>query len=269
MKRIATIVFISLAISSFGQAFIKNSIRSDKPGENLLEQKGSFDDWFKVQEVNLYGGGGLLSLVTTKDIIDEATSTTGSIGLNFVTKRISNDLYFSYNGKQSIEIYNLSVFGNTLMNPNLSGQSISYSIFARVHKIYGVSCSIQLSDQLWKLDSISTFDASPFFFRIGGYFRPFNFTGLSDNLIDLTFNIHYTHRSILGDFNNRTQNIDGQAIEPRGYNGFDISGNFYFNSVQLIVQFSQNLISDFEIPGFSGSQITFGINVTGEMLKLK
>ena len=269
MTRLTTIICIMLATSCLGQAFVKNAIRSDKTGEKLLERKGTLDDWFKVQEVKLYGGGGLLSLATAAENIEEATSTTGSIGLNFVTNRISNDLYFSYNGKQTIEMYNLSVFGNSLMNPNLSGHAVSYSILARVHKYWGLSGKLQLSDQLWKMDSLSTVDASPFFFRCGVYVRPFDFTELSNNIIDLTFSFHYTHRSILGDFNNSTQNIEGQEIKPRGYNGFDLSGNFYFNSVQLIVQFSQNLIGNFDVPGFSGTQVSFGINVTGEMLKLK
>ncbi|GGD09200.1 hypothetical protein [Hyunsoonleella pacifica] len=53
-----------------------------------------------------------------------------------------------------------------------------------------------------------------------------------------------------------------------GLDGIDFSVNTYLNSVHLHVQYSSNKKKDLNIPGFSGSQVLFGLNVTGKLIKL-
>lgn len=270
MKKITAIVIFSISISCFGQGLSKQSISlfADTTRKGTTHWA---ENWFKVSEASLYGGGELISLITAKDedVLKEATSTTGSVGLNFFTHRLSCDLFYSYNGRKVLIMNSLSRFGNTLMNPDLSGQSFSFSILAKICNYSGVAASIKIADNLFQMDSVTTIAAAPIIIRLGFCIRPFNFDFPNNNAIDFTINLNYTVRSFLGDFNNNTQIIEGQEIVPRGYNGFDISANFYLNWVKLIFQFSQNSKGEYEIPGFTGSQVTFGINVSGDMFKFK
>ena len=55
---------------------------------------------------------------------------------------------------------------------------------------------------------------------------------------------------------------------PQGYNGLDVSVNMYLNAVHMFVQYSHNLNEAYNIPGFTGSQVIFGINVSGEFINL-
>lgn len=274
MKKIATIVIFSIAISCFGQGLTMQSV-SLFSDTTLKGTTDWYKYWFNVTGASLYGGGELMSLITAKeeDELKEATSTTGSIGLNYITHRLACDLFYSYNGRKVIIMNSLSRFGNTLMNPDLSGQSFSFSILGKATNWLGGLASVQIADNLFQMDSVTTIAAAPLIFRIGFCIRPFIINMRSkenvSNSFDFTVNFNYTHRSFLGDFNNETQIIEGQVITPRGYNGIDISANFYLNYVQLIFQFSQNSKGEFKIPGFTGTQIAFGINVTGDFIKLK
>ena len=262
MKSIFCFIILLINFSSFSQNYTSKSVR---PFET------NADDWFKIESINLYGGGSLLGLVTADSSIEDATSPTGSVGINFSTKRISCNLFFSYNGRKSTDVKDLSKLGNALMNPNLGGQSFTFSALGRINKFIGFSTSFQIADNIWQISNTEEIDASPLIGRIGFYVRPFDFgtNKEGNNDINLTLNIHYSHRSILGDFNNNTQTIDSQEIKPRGYNGIDFSINTYLNSVHLFVQFSSNKTKKFDIPGFTGSQVTFGINVTGNLIKVK
>jgi len=256
--------FISFSISSQSMVSKTTSILKDSDG---FSDFGSTDDWFEVTEVNLYGGGALVGLVTADDDMDEAASPTGSIGINFKTKRLTCNLFFSYNSKQTIKVDSLNKFGNSLMNPNLGGHSFSFSAVASLKKYYGISASFQIADNVWELENSNQVDASPLIFRFGIYVNPFRFD-LSENNVKIIFDAHYTHRSILGDFNNNDQIIEGNVISPKGYNGFDFSINAYLNSVKIYVQFSSNSRNGLIIPGFSGSQVLFGVDVAGTLLKL-
>jgi hypothetical protein len=265
MKQLATLILIASSFSCFAQDFVKSSIcifDLSQPGA------GGLESWCKVESVNVYGGGALLNLVTSEDDTKDKTSSSGSVGANFATKRLSCNLFFSYNGRQTVEVNTLSSFGNSLMDPNLGGQSMSFSVLGKIYKGFGFSCSSQVADNLWKTDSLTTIDASPMITRLGFYFKPFEFS-IANNNIDFTLAAHYTNRSILGNFNNNDQIIEEQVIKPRGYNGFDFSANFFFNSVQLFFRLSANAEGDVQIPGFTGSQVTFGVNVTGQLIQLK
>jgi hypothetical protein len=268
MKRLASLITVVMLLTFQGnsQEFIGGF---EKPAK---DKSGTcIDQWFKVKEVSIYGGGSLMSLVTAEDLSDESTSTSGSLGLNFNTKRIWANLFFSYNGKKTIEMYNLEQFGNSLMNPNYAGESVAFSMLAHVKRFAGLSIRFDASDNIWQLDSITMFDASPIIFRGGFFIRPFNFNmDSNENKIDFILKFHYTHRGVLGDFNNDPHIIDGIEIPPRGYNGFEISANFFFNYLELFFQYSNNAKGDFiNLPGFTGSQVTIGLNITGKVITLK
>ncbi|WP_203258340.1 hypothetical protein [Hyunsoonleella ulvae] len=293
---VATFLLIILPIKIFSQDYIPNSVRdfkninqtdidvsdyksfnilndtlgqvSDDDLEKFIKKQRKHDAWLKIKSINLYGGGSLLGLVTADSDIEDATSPSGSLGVNFASERLSCNMYFSYNGRQSIEMNTLSQFGNSLMNPNIDGQSFTFSTLAQVSQLFGFSGSFQISDNLWKIDEDTEIDASPLIARLGVYFRPFDFNLENDNKLDLTFNLHFTHRNILGDFKNKTQNIAGNEITGKSYNGIDFSVNTYLNSVHLYVQYSSNKKKDLNIPGFSGAQVLFGLNVTGKLIKL-
>lgn len=230
--------------------------------------KEKIDEWTKVEEVYLYGGGSILGLVTASGKVNEAASPTGSIGINFKTKRLTCNLFFSYNSKQTVKVDSLYKLGNSLMNPNLGGQSFSFSVQGAINNYAGVYSSFHIADNTWKLNDSTAIDASPLILRFGLYVNPFRFN-LNDNTVKLTLNLNYTHRSILGDFNNGDQLIQGNIISPRGYNGVDFSVNAYLNSVKIYVQFSANSKGNILIPGFSGSQVLFGIDIAGKLIKLK
>jgi hypothetical protein len=246
----------------------KNISDSTLAKEKLIKQNRK-ESWLKIRSVNLYGGGSLLGLVTSDTKIEEATSPSGSIGLNFTTDRISCNLYFSYNSRKSIEMENISQFGNSLMNPILDGQSFTFSTLGRLSEKFGFSANFQIADNLWKIDEDTEIDVSPLIAKLGIYYRPFDFEMENDNKIDLTFNLHFTHRNLLGDFGNNPQFIDGFNVSQKNYNGIDFSVNTYLNSVHLYIQYSNNKKKDIYIPGFSGSQVLFGINVTGNLINLK
>lgn len=266
-------------INLLGQIKVQNAsgkikVETDLDGsEKVVPSEGNEtsieeNEWFTIKNVSLYGGGSLLGLVTSTDDTQENTSPSGSIGINLETDRIIANLFFSYNGREVVDMMTLEQFGNSLMNPNLAGQSISFSLLGKINNYFGVSGNFKIADNLWKLDSIKTIDSSPLVARIGFYFRPFNFDLIKNNNVDFTLNCHFTHRALYGDFGNNSQIIENQTIERRGYNGFDISANIYLNAVQLYMQLSRNSKGDFEVPGFTGTQVLFGVNVTGDIISL-
>jgi hypothetical protein len=233
-------------------------------------------NWFYANKISLYGGGSIFSLLTSSDSLNSAASPSGSIGLNFQTRRITGNLFFSYNGKETIPVYSLEQFGTVLMNPNTGGHSLNLTIFGRISKYrnyLGFNFKCLIVNNIWQIDSSTTVDSSPILLSLGGYICPFDFSSLKENNINLLFEGNFTHREILGDFYDNADNIEGNKITPRGFNGFDFSLHIFVNMLELYTTFSVNDVLDKEnkthIPGFSGSQITFGINVTGDLLNLK
>lgn len=299
MKQFLGIILICLSVSSLGQGLPKMSLNvlseSDKIRDSVAELRSNFstlgiedresqlkelrkfkkDNWVKVKHFSIYGGGALESLISGRnsDSINESTSTTGNIGFIIVTNRVSCDITYSYNGKEVVQMNSLGQFGSSLLNPKLSGQSFSVSIVSRLYESVGLFGNLQVSNNIWETDSSTSIAASPIICRLGLCWNPFDFQ--SDKYA-LTINANYTHRSILGDYNNNSQIIDGFVIEPRGYNGFDASVNFYLNSIRFVFQYSQNLDGKLErsdaesitIPGFTGGQVTIGIVISGNVINL-
>lgn len=245
----------------------RDGIADSSQETELLEK---YSRWRTVHKVSIYGGGSLFGLVTGDDELDEGTSPSGSLGINFATQRIQGSLYYSYNGRQTVNLSTLGQLGNSLMNPNLSGQSLTLGLTARVRSYFGANASIRIADNLWQLDDETNIDASPMVIKIGGYYSPFIFNKerLNDNELILLLGVHYVNRSILGDFRNQDIDIEGLRVNDKGYNGLDISANAFLNAVHMYVQISINGDDDILIPGYSGTQVTFGINVTGNLISL-
>ena len=171
----------------------------------------------------------------------------------------------------------MSQLGSSLMNPNISGQAFTTTIHSTLSNHFGVAGRFQISDNLWQIDSVTQIDATPLIARLGFYYKPFTFKDSnkvdstkneSQNKIDFSINAYYTHRVIIGEFGKTTQVIEGVNVVPQGYNGLDVSVNMYLNAVHMFVQYSHNLNEAYNIPGFTGSQVIFGINVSGEFINL-
>lgn len=267
MKKLVLVIFCIVCAFCEGrcQEYVQNTIQSSSLVESSLI---NVDDWFKVDSVFLYGGGKLLSLVTGDNKTDETTSPTGSLGLNFSSSRLSCNFFFSYNARQQVTMNSLSNFGNSLMNPDRSGQSFAFSMRGRLFTNFGFSSSFHAADQEWILSEGKQVDASPIVTKLGFYIRPFNFNAV-ENKVDFTLDFHFTNRVISGEFGKVNQTINNTLIKRRGYNGWDIQANVRLNAVKVYAQFSGNKVDGLDIPGFSGNQVLLGIDVTGELIKLK
>ncbi len=224
-------------------------------------------------EVYIYGGGALFGALTSEDEIEEKSSVSGSVGLNLVNNMTDFGLYFTYNARETVEINSLADFGNSLMNPNLSGHSLNLYLrtmpFKREFwKAFGFSGQMKVADNFWKTDSTTVLDASPLTLRIGLTISPFEIsTNDTNNRLAIYFDVHYAHRAILGDFSNEDRRIDGYNVVNRGYNGFEFSVNVNLNSINFYVLYSLNSKGDYSIPSFTGNQVAMGLNITGDMIK--
>lgn len=227
------------------------------------------DDFTNVTSVSVYGGGSLFGILTNDPESKSEVGPSGIIGLNFTSTRASYNLFYSYNDKEVKNINSIDALGSILMNPNTSGQSFSFGGTAALCKFGGICLSTVFVDNSWQIDSITTIDASPVMFKCGFYFSPFNFDVLTENSVQFIIKMQYAHRSILGDFSNTERQLYGVPYTHRGYNGIDISANFYMNSVELFTQFSLNDQIEPVVTGFSGSQVVLGINLSSDLIKLK
>ncbi|NND77868.1 MAG: hypothetical protein HKN39_06765 [Flavobacteriales bacterium] len=264
MKRFVFCLFLFFTFLAEAQEFVPTSTIKFS---DSIESLSTLQKWTLVNSVSIYGGGTLLSQVTSKSSEDNASSPSGSLGMNLTTEKIVFDIFYSYNSKQEVEMNDLNSFGNTLMSPDLGGQSVSMKASTWFTENFGLQGSLNIIDSNWNIDSL-IIDASPTIARLGLAVRPFMIE-TDNNNVDLLFTVNYSHRAILGDFNNNTQTIGTQNIDKRGYNGFDFRANLILNSVKIYTQLSTNAKGDFDIPGFTGTQVLFGIDVTGEFIKLK
>lgn len=252
------------SVTQANSFFTDDSIFEEKEEDTTINT-WALDNWTKIEGGHLYGGGSLLDLVTNGSEA-AGSSASGSIGLTFSSQRLFSNFYFSYGGGGDAAIENMRQFGAALMNPRNQASTFSLSFLGKLWRKGGFSVEGQLSDNDWLIDS-TTIDASPLLFRLGFYLDPFEFV-FEDNKINLVFDAHFTHRVVLGDFNNAERIIDNNLIRSRAFNGLDISANFYLNSVQMFVKYNWNETQELEMPGFTGSQVVIGLNVSGELLKL-
>lgn len=229
----------------------------------------SLKDLTKVSSFSVYGGGSLFGILTNDPESKADVGPSGSLGLNLATSRASYNLYYSYNDKEVFNITSVNALGSILMNPNTTGQSFSFAGTAALCKLGGLCLYSVVVDNTWQIDSFTTVDASPIMLKGGIYLSPFDFSILTENTAQFIIKLQYAHRSILGDFNNEARSFYGQSYTNRGYNGFDVSLNFYINSIELFTQFSFNDQIDPVITGFSGTQILLGLNLSSDLIKLK
>lgn len=292
MKTGVIIIFLALSYNVLGQQFGASTYefmsptttrevlidKSKKPGTGAGKTKKvkrySVKDeepgaWRVIKSAGLYGGGELNGLVSGGGDSAGGGAINGTLGLNLYTSRILCNLSFSYNPRQEVEMKSLDNFAVSLINPNLNGHSLSLDLLYKIHPHWGVSTKFVLADNLWKLDS-SVVDASPTIFKLGFYYKLFDFTDNDNNILFLLEAL-YTYRGVAGDFNNEKHMIDGYQVSQRGYNGFELGGNIYLNELQMYVRYSVNPQGnrDFLLPGFSGNQVVIGLNVAGEIIPLK
>jgi hypothetical protein len=291
MKNLILLITVVLATRSFGQGLVQNSTlpyesipekadtasqdlsRKDKVFKNqerhlnFLSFKYKLAESLKVTSARIYGGGVIQSIIT--DEKKENVDPTGSLGFNFETKRIVFNLFYSYNTRSIFQMDSLYELGSALLQPNMSGQSFSISTYCMVQNWLAINFQSSISDDLWQINDSTKLDASPFIVSLGLRFMPFNFKAIESNKLKFFIDASFTHRSILGDFQNGYYRIGEQVVNQGGYNGFELSTNFAFNSLGLFVNYTVNPMDKYLIPGFTGSQIIFGVKLTADALTLK
>ncbi len=273
MKIIHISLFIILSSSlAHAQEKIKPLFSSILDRTNQNSWKILINKSLKVREASIYGGGALFGIATKSENSNNTTNISGSIGMNFRTDNFICDIFYSYNGKDTLELKKIAVFGSALMNPGIRGQSGSFSVRAFLNPRYGIRCKVVAVNHSWTIDNDEQLDASIALLKAGLFVFPFDFGEVKDNNnIDLMCGLSWTHRGILGDFGNADRYIDGNLIKPRGYNGIDLSAEFILNNIIILGQYSWNGKAkgqDFDITGFTGNQITFGVNITGDFVKI-
>lgn len=266
MKKIILLIAIAFVSPLFGQGFVQNSwIEIDS--EKTVKTDGYANTYWKVDSAYLYGGGSLLSVITNND--DSDLNPSGSLGFNFQTKRIVFNLYYSYSSRNVIQMDSLYKLSSQLLQPSTGGHSLSVSSYCMLRKWIGINLFTSASDSFWRLSDSTKVDASPFILGLGVKLVPFNFENIKSNKLGFYLNASFTHRSILGDFRNGSYTIGNQLINQGGYNGFDFSANFVFDNLEFYTRYTLNPKDKYVIPGFTGSQLAFGVNLTGKVIKLK
>ncbi|MGB1451404.1 MAG: hypothetical protein ACPG7E_06815, partial [Marinirhabdus sp.] len=127
--------------------------------------------WFYITEAKIYGGGSILGLATATEETDKNASPTGSLGFNLGTHHLGLSVFFSFNTKQKVEISNLSQYGNSLINPNLGGESLSFDLRAGVRSYFDIIVGLKIADNIYTIEG-EDIDASPMKFYIGGSLKP-------------------------------------------------------------------------------------------------
>lgn len=266
MKKLLLMIITVSSTVVFGQGFVQNSnIKYTDFSANTIKLKVS--KALKVDSIFLYGGGVLQSLVTQQS--DLTATPSGSLGLSFQTPRIVFNLFYSYNTRSTLEIDSLYKFGSALLQSNVKGQSMTIKGYGIVTERFGISYAASISDDFWKMNDSTTVDASPFMCSFGIRYTPFDFSSIKAADLNFFVDASYTHRSIFGDFKNRPYYVGDQVLNQGGYNGFDISANFKINNLELFTKILVNPVDKYTVPSFSGTQVIFGLNLTGKVVTLK
>ncbi|MFK8013289.1 MAG: hypothetical protein AB8B80_14715, partial [Marinicellaceae bacterium] len=63
--------------------------------------------------------------------------------------------------------------------------------------------------------------------------------------------------------------IGRESIDRQGYNGFECNSGLQINKMKIFTAYTYNPQVGVYLPGFSKSQVTFGLNVTGDLITLK
>ncbi|MBI3134450.1 MAG: hypothetical protein HYZ14_07200 [Bacteroidetes bacterium] len=277
MRKFNDTIYLQNATDIIDSIYVKNATgvidtiyveyTSIKKSLNKVKRKILAQQYFEVDSAYLYAGGMLQSIVTNKN--DDNVTPTGSLGFNFETGRITFNFYYSYNARSVFQMDSLYKLGNALLIPNNSGQSLSIGTYCALKNWVGLKFQTSVSDDLWQINDSTQLDTSPLLLRLGFRFTPFNFDLIKSNKIGFYVDACYTHRTILGDFRNGYYQIGDQIINQGGYNGFELTANFVFDNLALFSSYSLNPKDKYLLPGFSGSQVTFGVKLTAKAITLR
>lgn len=231
---------------------------------------------YEIERITLYGGGSFFNLAQGKN--EDNNIISGSLGINVITKVFSTNFFYSFNNKDSVTIGGLNDLGRALMTTNRKGQSLNLNVLYKPYNgtshyfkdNFAIRFRASISDQIWKTDSINAIDASPITSSISFVYIPFE-VNVKDKPFRTTVEIGGTFRAIKGDFNNQNHNIESQTIHPRGFNSIDLVLSQYISNIQFYVNTtlsgrysSERLV----IPGYTGTQVMFGLNVSGGITSL-
>jgi len=224
---------------------------------------------FHITDIRLYGAGNILGLATATEDADENATPTGSLGINFETTLLSIDLFYSLNGRQEVEVNTLSQYGNTLINPNLGGESLNLSIIGKLNSYFSILANLKIADNIYNIGD-RLIDSSPVQRRLGLSIHPFNFNAKNnDNDISTSLDILYNRRSFIGDISNEEIFIEEERAFDDSFDGIDLIIRTNINKVSVFAQISFNTKRGVTIPGFSGTQVLFGVDISGDFITLK
>ena len=235
-----------------------------------------WNDNLKIKEINLYGAGSILSAASGTSTPDGSSPVNGSLGVSFnFGDRQAWSVYFSYNGVNSIDINTYEQLGSALLTPQTNGNSFIASWVWNAKWLpnkTGITSNLILADDLWNYGDSNSVEISPILAKIGVFWKPFPFE-IESNKVNFILSASYTYRGALGDLHNGYR--DGIELSDenvnyvlRAYQGMEFAAHLLVNSVDLYFQIPVNY-PDIEIPGFGGAQVIFGLNISGDFIKLK
>ena len=91
---------------------------------------------------------------------------------------------------------------------------------------------------------------------------------IKSNNINVVSFLNITRKKIAGDFGTNTRTLDNLEIESKGYIGLELDISIFFNNLRMYSIISQNY-NKTNIEGFTGTQLSFGIDVKGDFLELR
>lgn len=275
MKKVAYSVFFALLIvNTSGQVNLEytNEVMSNTGIKQQEEET-------KITSVAIYGAGQLFGLASSDNTPAGSSPASGSLGISFksINKRWAFNFFYSINGVTEIDVSSFANLGAALQAPNNSGNSIQVNVVKRAGwsafghpDNFGWIFDFSFTDNIWNIDSVTSYNLSPIVFKAGGYYRPFNFD-ISPNKLNIYGTFLYTYRGAAGDlFNGRTETItiEEEEYTLRAYHGFELGLHALFNNVALYALVPINF-TDKELPGFTGVQFIVGVKVSGDIIKLE
>lgn len=274
MKQYLTLIIVLLSSIAFGQInsnFIRLETKSTTDTILTSNTEGNRFDFTNEQDIEfaLFGAGSIKDLVSGNKKTENQAS--GSIGVAVYRKnKFQLIVGFSMNIKSEKEITDKAVFGQTFLNPDLSGQSFTFAYkrfsIPGFNETLGIQADLNISTQNWKIDS-TAYNAIPIASRIGIVWRPFKESSKNGNLIGLEFFGGYTGRALIG--NLKAQNAFVRNIIPKtNYQGMEIEASLILNSTTIFARLPW-IISENHIDNLTGGQLVIGATINAELFEFK
>lgn len=238
------------------------------------------DDQLKAVEfVRLYGAGSLLSVASSTTKPEGSSQVKGSLGVSFdFYDANAVSIFFSYNGVNNVEVNSREQLGSALLSPGLNGNAFAFTwLYQSLHfpKEFGTAFSFNLVDNKWTYNDTLSKEISPILLKAGVFYKPFPFLlgegSEESNKVNFVLFGGVTYRGFLGDFPNGDRKIEFPEepdYELAAYWGLEFSAHLLVNSVDLFVEVPVNFTQN-DIPGFSGGQVIFGLNISGDFITLR